>query len=78
MKEGTADPTTLYAGSIAPGETLNARPPASLTAGWGKVSGELRYSDLNGDQWRTRFKTLMSEGESGQLFIEHDEPELIS
>jgi hypothetical protein len=33
----------------------------------GKVSGELRYSDLDGDEWITRLRMKMSEGESGQL-----------
>jgi hypothetical protein len=76
--EGIEGATSLYAGSIAPGGTLNARPPAPLAAGWGKVSGVLRYSDLNGDEWCTRFRMLMSEGESGQLYAEHDPPELVA
>jgi hypothetical protein len=75
--EGIDSTTPLYAGSIAPGGTLNARPPAPLAAGWGKVSGELRYNDLNGDEWVTRFRMRMSEGESGQLYAEHDPPELL-
>jgi hypothetical protein len=75
--EGVEDTTPLVAGSIASGRTLNARPAAPV-AGWGKVSGELRYRDLNGDEWVTRFRMLMSEGESGQLYAEHDPPELVA
>jgi hypothetical protein len=76
--EGVEGRTPLYAGSIAPGGTLNARPRAPLTAGWGKASGELRYSDLNGDEWLTRFRMRMSEGESGQLYVQHDPSELVT
>ena len=41
---------------------------------WDGVSGELLYSDLNGDRWRTRFKIAFGEG--NQLYAEHEQPEL--
>ena len=70
----TKTETTLMAGSIAPGARFNARPAAPVTGGWADSVGELRYSDLNGDKWVTRFKLKLGDG--NQLYAEHEPPEL--
>jgi hypothetical protein len=68
---------SLYASSIAPRGTVNARLATAVEGGWGAWQGtwhgELRYGDLNGDRWTTRFTVSVREG---QLVIEHDPPEL--
>jgi hypothetical protein len=72
--------TTLYAGSIAPGQAFNARPATPIEGGWASWVGsyhcELSYSDLNNEHWTTRFTITV--GEDYQIVAEHQPPERLS
>jgi hypothetical protein len=76
MRRGTeGEHIALYAGSIAPGRALDARPAVQIEGGISGVvtwHGELRYGDLNGDQWTTRF--TIGQGEGNQIVVEHESP----
>jgi DNA-binding transcriptional regulator of glucitol operon len=67
---GTTIP--IYAGGVPPGQSLITRPRSAVSS-WEGVLGELRYGDLNGDEWVTRFRFALGEG--NQLYAEHDPPE---
>jgi hypothetical protein len=66
----------LYAGSIAPGDSMLARPARDIEGGWGGWAGtwhgELSYGDLNGDLWITRFTIAVSQDR--QIVVEHEPP----
>jgi hypothetical protein len=68
----------LYAGSIAPGHTINARPARQIEGGWGSWDGtwhgELRFGDLNDDHWITHFTITVGAG-GGQIVVQHEPPE---
>jgi hypothetical protein len=77
VRRGTeGERIALYAGSIAPGHIINARPAVQIEGGWGAWAGtwhgELHYGDLNGDRWTTRF--TIAQGEGNQIVVEHESP----
>jgi hypothetical protein len=69
----------LYAGSIAPGHLIDARPATQIEGGWGSWAGtwrgELRYGDLNNDRWITYFTIMIGSG--NQIVVQHEPPERV-
>ena len=65
----------IAGGTIAAGDTLDARLETPLSSGWNGVKGMVRYEDIEGQLWGTQF-TFGRGG--GQLTCSHDPPERLT
>lgn len=70
--DGTAYKRTLLAGTIAAGDLFDARVIGGVIDNWMTVSGWIRYFDLTGAQWETKFE--FSEEAGGEIGLEVHEP----
>jgi len=66
---------TIYGGSVAPMDSVDARVSQNVQWGWQEGKGYLRYTDLSGSLWLTEFEYTLGEG--GQLVGKHSPPEQI-
>jgi hypothetical protein len=66
----------LYASSIAPADSADARLSKPAIKGWVGAMGYVRYADFAGKDWVTYFRFTLGEG--NQLVGEHLPPEKVS